>query len=261
MATPSRNFTDLAGRVAVVIGGTSGLGRAIAVGLAEAGADVVPTGRRGELVAEVAAEIRALGRQSLERTTDVKDRASIEDLRDAVRAEFGHVDVLVNAAGITCKQPTAGLSEADWAAVMETNLTGTLRACQSFYATLRASLHARVVNIASVASLVGFHQVAAYSASKAGVLSLTRSLGCEWARDRIAVNALMPGIFPTDLNRQLLTGTERGRELLLRTPAGRFGRPDELVGAAVFLASDAASFITGQAIAIDGGFLASGVNS
>ena len=259
MAT--RNFTDLTDRVAVVIGGTSGLGRAIAVGLAEAGADVVPTGRRAELVAEVATDVREAGRSTLELTVDVSDRASIDALAEAVRAEFGHIDILVNAAGITRKQPTAAASEADWAAVMDTNLTGTLRACQAFYVPLKLSGHGRVINLASLASHVAFCQVAAYSASKAGVLSLTRSLGIEWAKDHIAVNALVPGVFPTDLNRQLLTGTDRGRELLMRTPAGRFGRPDELVGAAVFLASDSASYVTGQSIAVDGGFLASGVNS
>ena len=261
MSIPSRNFTDLAGRVAVVIGGNSGLGRAIAVGLAQAGADaVVATGRRADCVGEVAVAIREAGRRTIEQTTDVSDRASIDALRDAVLAEFGQVDILVNAAGITRKEPTVATTDADWDRIMDVNLSGTLRACQSFHLDLKHSGRGRVINLASLASHVAFLQVAAYSASKAGVLSLTRSLGCEWAKEHVTVNALLPGIFPTELNRHLLTGTDRGRELLTRTPFGRFGRTDELVGAAVFLASDAAAYITGQTIAVDGGFLASGVN-
>ncbi|MBA3767344.1 MAG: glucose 1-dehydrogenase [Acidobacteria bacterium] len=257
----AENITDLTGRVAVVIGGTSGLGRTIAVGLARSGAHVVPAGRREELVEETCAEVETCGRETLRQAVDVSDRESIDALRDAVVNRFDGVDILLNAAGRTARKPTSEVDEAEWAAIMDTNLTGMLRACQSFYDPLRASGRGRIVNIASLASFVAFHEVAAYGASKAGVLALTRSLGEEWARDRINVNAIVPGVFPTKLNAKLLDGTERGRELLMRTPMHRFGRPEELIGAAVFLASDAASFITGQIIAVDGGFLASGVNS
>jgi NAD(P)-dependent dehydrogenase (short-subunit alcohol dehydrogenase family) len=251
----------LSGRVAAVIGGTSGLGRAIAIGLAEHGANVVPTGRREQQVNEVCGLVEAAGRRTLRQTTDVGSRASIDALRDAVLAEFGRVDILVNAAGYIFHQPTVTVSEEQWMSLLDTHLTGALRACQSFYEPLKASGHGRIVNIASLTSFLGFYRVAAYAAAKSGILSLTRSLACEWAPDGISVNAIAPGVFPTDLNRAVIMGTPRGKELLMRTPMGRFGKPEELVGAAVLLASGGASFLTGQCIAVDGGFLASGVNS
>ncbi len=257
----AENITDLSNKTAVVIGGTSGLGRAIAIALARSGADVVPTSRREELVMEVCTEIKNAGRATLKKTIDVSSRESIDALRDVVLEKFGGVDILVNAAGRTARKPTNEVSEAEWIEIFDTNLTGILRACQSFYELLKQSGRGKIINIASLASFVAFHEVAAYGASKAGVLALTRSLGAEWAKDGINVNALVPGVFPTELNAELLNGTERGREILTRTPMKRFGKPEELTGAAVFLASDAASFITGQTIAVDGGYLASGVNS
>ena len=252
---------DLSGRVAVVVGGTSGLGRAIAKGLARAGADVVATGRRENLVAEAAAEIEALGRRSLVHGVDVSNRASIDALRDAVLSAFGNIDILLNAAGRTKRIPTKDFPEAEWEAIFDANVTGMLRTCQSFYESLKKNGRGRIINIASLTSYLAFHEVAAYSASKAAVLSLTQSLGCEWAKDGINVNAIAPGVFKTPLNEHLITGTPRGNELLMRTPMGRFGTPDELIGAAILLASDAASFITGQCLGVDGGFLASGVNT
>lgn len=256
-----RNCLDLTGRVAVVIGATSGIGREIAIGLAEHGAHVAPTGRRLAAVEEACGAVRNLGRQTLCRTADVRDRQSIDALRDAVLDQFGGVDILVNAAGYTFMEPTATVCEERWSSLIDTNLNGALRACQSFYEPLKHSRRGRIVNIASLGSYLAFYRVAAYCAAKSALLSLTRSLAIEWAQDGIVVNAIAPGVFPTEMNSELVNETVRGQELLARTPMGRFGRPEELVGAAVLLSSDAATYLTGQCIAVDGGYLASGVNS
>jgi len=251
---------DLAGRTAVVIGGTSGIGRAIALGLAQAGANVVCSSRRQQQVEEASAEIEAIGRRTIRCTSDVADRQSLKDLLKACIMEFGRVDILVNSAGRTKREPTVDQSEEDWNAILETNLNGTLRSCQVFGRHMVANGYGRIINIASLSTFVSLFEVAAYSASKAAVASLTKSLAIEWAKSGVNVNAIAPGVFRTALNQKLLDETPRGQEFLTRTPMGRFGKVEELAGAAVFLASDAASYVTGEVLVVDGGFLASGVN-
>jgi len=246
-------------RNVVVIGGTSGIGRALALGLAEAGANVVASSRSEAANAETAAAISDLGRKTITHTVDVISCDSIEDLHRAVVEAIGDVDVLLNCAGVTERVPTLECSEETWNRIFDINFFGTVRACQVFGRAMIARGNGRIINIASLSTFVAFHEVAAYGASKAAVGSLTRSLAVEWAPYGVLVNAIAPGIFPTALNSRLLA-TPRGAELLARTPMRRFGNAEELISTALYLASDSSSFTTGQIIAVDGGFLASGVN-
>jgi NAD(P)-dependent dehydrogenase (short-subunit alcohol dehydrogenase family) len=251
---------ELNGKTAVVVGGTSGIGRAIAHGLAEAGANVVSSSRRLAEVEKTAAEIEAKGRTTLRIASDVADKATLQNLLDECLKEFGRVDILVNSAGVTKRTPTLEVPQDEWDWIIETNLTGTLRACQVFGKQMIEQKYGRIINIASLSTFVALYEVAAYAASKAAVASLTKSLAIEWSQHGVNVNAIAPGVFKTALNTQLLESTDRGQEFLLRTPMKRFGKVEELAGAAVFLASEAASFVNGEVLVVDGGFLASGVN-
>jgi NAD(P)-dependent dehydrogenase (short-subunit alcohol dehydrogenase family) len=250
---------DLSGRCAVVVGGTAGIGRAIAMALAYAGADVVATSRSSENVVSTAKQIERAGRETLRIVSDVCERDSLQMLHDRTLEAFGHIDILVNCAGITGRVPTLDCCDEQWQSIMNVNLNGTLRACQILGKTMIESGYGRIVNIASLSTFVAFHEVAAYGASKAAVGALTKSLAVEWAEYGVTVNAIAPGIIPTELNRKLLD-SGRGQELILRTPMARFGTVDEVAGAAVYLAAAESGFITGQILAVDGGYLASGVN-
>jgi NAD(P)-dependent dehydrogenase (short-subunit alcohol dehydrogenase family) len=251
---------DLNGHVAVVVGGTTGIGRALALGLADAGADVVATSRRAEQVEQVSLELEAKGVKTLRHASDVLDRGSLESLCAATLAAFGKVDILINCAGMIQRAPTMDFPEETWAKILETNLTGTLRGCQIFGKPMVERGYGRIINIGSLTTFRGFYEVAAYGASKAAVGSLTKSLAVEWSKFGVTVNAIAPGVFRTEINTHLLDNTARGKEFLTRTPMGRFGDVNELVSSALYLASPASSFVTGEILAVDGGFLASGVN-
>ncbi len=191
---------ELTNKTAVVIGGTSGIGLALTKALAQAGADVVPSSRRAEQVRSAALDVEGLGRRSLAQTCDVTDIASLSQLLKSVRDKFGSVQILVNSAGRTKRTPTLELPDSEWNAILETNLTGTLRACRVFGKHMVERGYGRIINIVSIASFVALQEVAAYCASKAGVAALTKSLAIEWARSGVCVNAIAPGVFPTDLN-------------------------------------------------------------
>ena len=250
---------SLEGKRALVFGGTSGLGKAIALGLAEAGADVVAVGRRAEEVHRTASEIKATGRRTFEIAGDVTDRNQIQAVIDGMLDEMDRIDILVNSAGITKRVPSFEVEDTLWDKIMETNLKGVWNTSQMVGRVMKEQQYGRIINIASIASFVSAHEVAPYAASKGGVLQITRCLAAEWAKYNINVNAIAPGVFETDLNRSIINRPERKASIFAHTPMKRFGHVEEIKGAAIFLASESTSFITGATIPVDGGFLAQGI--
>jgi NAD(P)-dependent dehydrogenase (short-subunit alcohol dehydrogenase family) len=250
---------SLKSKVAVVLGGTSGIGQAIARGFGRAGATVIASSRDPQKVNAQADELEQLGVKTLRLASDVNDRGSMQRLLEETLKHFHRVDILVVTSGVLQKHPTVEFADEDWNRIVDTNLNGTFRANQIFGRQMIAQKSGSIINTASLTSFVSFHEVAPYAASKAGVAQLTRQLATEWAPHNVRVNAIAPGVFRTPLNTKALDIPERAQAILSKTPMGRFGKVEELQGVAILLASDAGSFLTGQVIAVDGGFLAKGI--
>lgn len=255
----SQTQFDLSGQTALVTGGSSGLGRAIALGLAQAGARVYVGSRDSSKVADAVAELSGIGTGHGGVTLDVADYESIDCALAEVVSQAGGLQILVNAAGMIQRTPSLDVEMGEFERIYRTNILGLFKCCQAAGKVMREGGGGAIVNIASISAGFGFADVAAYSSSKAAVINLTRSLANDWAQHGIRVNAINPGVFPTPLNRQLIEGTPRGEWFLAHTPMGRFGNASELAGAAVYLASPAASYCTGEVLTVDGGFCARGV--
>ncbi len=267
MPTRSRMF-DLTDKAALVTGGASGIGMAIAQALVQHGAKVLIGSRTAD---KVDAAVKQLARHTeadeaddaaplvAGTTLDVTNGASVEAAVNAAVEQFGRLDILVNSAGVMCRKPTFELEPAEFTRIYETHVTGSLRCCQAAGELMREQHSGCIINLASISSFVDLVEVTAYAAAKNAVLGLTRSLANEWAKYGIRTNAIAPGFVPTDINRKMIEGTDRGRRILEHTPMGRFGEAHEIGGAAVFLASAAAGFVNGHTLVVDGGYLASGI--
>lgn len=254
--------SDLKGKVAIITGGTSGIGQGIALGMAKLGCDVVPTSEPGteSRIKETVRQLESLGVQTFEIATDVTDVKQVEKLVQTTLEKFGHIDILVNSAGITIRRPSVEMTEEEWDKVIDVNLKGTFLTCQKVGQVMLKQGSGSIINIASLCSYVAYPEVVSYCASKGGVLMLTRALAIEWAKQGVRVNGIAPGDVMTPLTEVLLAkGTERRKRVDARIPMGRFCEIDELVGAAIFLASDASRYITGHTIVVDGGHLAEGI--
>jgi NAD(P)-dependent dehydrogenase (short-subunit alcohol dehydrogenase family) len=253
---------DIGGKVCLVTGGTSGIGKAIALGFAKAGAVVMAGSTNPEKVSAMKSELG--GKHDAVRL-DVADEKSVREAVDATVKKFGRLDAVVNAAGVIKKQPSLEMPAAEFERIVRINLVGNFIVAQAAGRVMkdqtpdRKGLRGAIVNIASLNSFISLSEVLAYACSKSGVMGLTRGLANEWAQYGIRVNGIAPGVFPTDLNRPLIEGTPRGDWLKKHTPMGRFGDANELVGAAIYLISDSASYTSGETIIVDGGFLARGV--
>ena len=245
------------GKVALVTGGARGLGRAMAAALAEAGATIALAGRSIAPCEQAAAEIgTATGRRCRAYRADVTVGADVEQLVSSVEADFGRIDILVNNAGTNIRGPIDQLSEADWDTVVDTNLKGPFLCARAVGPRMVRRGWGRVINLGSVLGVIALGGRAPYASSKAGIINLTRVLALEWARTGVTANVICPGAFGTELNRPLLDDPVKYQEFVKRIPMGRWGEPEELGGAVVFLASDASSYVTGSALFVDGGWTA-----
>ena len=252
-----KQLFDLTGRVAIVSGGSMGLGRQMAEGLAEMGANLVLCSRKKERCDEVAEELRARGVQTLPLACDVRDRASIQEAVKATLDKFGRIDILINSAGVSWAAPVENMTLEQWDKVISTNLTGTFLFCQAVGRAMIAQRSGKIINIASVAGLGGSSaelQAIGYHASKGGVIAFTKDLACKWAPHNIEVNAIAPGWFPTHMSEWVIE--HRKESLLTKIPLNRFGGDHDLKGAAVFLASEASAYVTGHVLVVDGGLSA-----
>jgi NAD(P)-dependent dehydrogenase (short-subunit alcohol dehydrogenase family) len=256
---------DISGKVCLVTGGTSGIGRAIALGFAEAGATVVAGSTSAQKVSSIRDELARFGKKHDARQLDVSDAASVRAVVEGAAKKFGRLDAVVNAAGVIKKQPSLEMPPEEFERIVRVNLTGSFIVNQAAGRVMKEQQpnergqRGSIVNIASLNSFISLSEVLAYACSKSGVLGLIRGLANEWGQYGIRVNGIAPGVFPTDLNRPLIEGTARGEWLRKHTPMDRFGDATELVGAAIYLVSDAASYTTGETIVVDGGFLSRGV--
>ena len=242
-------------RVVIITGGSRGLGRAMATALAEAGAHVIVTSRDVERVEGVAAEMQgAHGRACRGYGCDVRDHRQVEGLVVRVIEEFGQIDVLINNAGVNIRRPIGELSLEEFRTVMDTNLTGAWLMCRAVGPHMQARRYGRVINFGSILSVISMPGRTPYASSKGAILQLTKTLALEWAPYNITVNAILPGPFGTEMNRPLLDDPERYQAFIAQIPLGRWGEPEEIGGLALFLASDASSFVTGAGILIDGGW-------
>ena len=246
---------DLKGKVAIVTGGNGGLGLGMALGLAQAGADIAVAARNPEKTAQAVSQIQAVGVRTLEVTVDVTNHEEIIQMVAKTKEHLGRVDILVNNAGISVRKQPQELSVEEWDRVVDVNLRAAFLASQQVYPHMQAQSGGKIINIGSMFSLFGSDWVAPYSASKGGVVQLTKSLAVAWAKDHIQVNAILPGWFMTELTEAIPQSDPARYDLInRRIPTGRWGEPEELRGTAVFLASRASDYVTGAVITVDGGY-------
>lgn len=247
---------SLENKKAVVIGASHGLGKRMSLTLAKVGADVIVSSRSLKPLQKVAEEIRKVGRKSYAIKCDITFVSEIEKLHQSAMEKFSKVDILINAAGTTIRKPSTEITEEDWEEVARVNLKGMLFACKIFGKTMIENGEGKIINIASLGSIIALPGRTLYTVTKTGVLGLTKSLAVEWARDNVKVNAIAPGYFLTEMTKPLFENREWTEKLLQRIPVNRIGTPEDLDGAVIFLCSSASDYVTGETLLVDGGFMA-----